>query len=100
MGCRWSTPPPPRKDMGLVEVLWEMEYPPPRKDMGPVEVLRDGVPPPPPPGPDTPWTGYAAGGTPLAITQEDFVFGLFPRIVIADIFTVAHRPLVSYPLVY
>ena len=35
-----------------------------------------GYPPPPPPPPPqqhTPWTGYAADGMPLAITQEDFL---------------------------
>ena len=60
----WGTP-PPRKDMGPVEVLWDGDGVPPkriwdqwkyygkemgtpsRKDMGPVEVLwdGDGVPP-------------------------------------------------------
>ena len=27
----------------------------------------------PPPGQDTPWTGYATGDTPLAVTQEEFL---------------------------
>ena len=32
-----------------------------------------GTPYPPPPRQHTPWKGYAAGGTRLAITQEDFL---------------------------
>ena len=35
---------------------------------------QTGMPPPPAPRPghNTPWTGYIAGGTPLAVMQEEF----------------------------
>ena len=51
----WGTP-PPRKDMGPVEVLWDGYDVPPGKDMGPVEALWDGygVTPPPPMDRQTP----------------------------------------------
>ena len=41
---------PPGKDMGPVQVLWDVDGVPPGKDMGPVQVLwdGDGVNPPPP----------------------------------------------------
>ena len=46
--------------------------PPARTSTGvPPDRTRAGVPPPP--GQDTPQTGCAAGSTPLAVTQEDFV---------------------------
>ena len=50
MGWRWSTPHPERTWDQWKYYGMEMEYPPPRKDMGPVEVLwnGDGVTPPHP----------------------------------------------------
>ena len=45
MEWRWGTP---RKDMGPVEVLWDLDGVTLRKDMGLVEVLRHGSSVPPP----------------------------------------------------